>query len=289
MKAYDYSHIGKKDRNEDFVGFSDGCYIVCDGVGGSTKGELASKEVVRTVLDSFPNYRSGKICIQQMVEGANKKLNELVQEDPSLEGMATTLASVFFDQQEGVYVAHIGDSRVYIIRPSRSEFWHTWDHSLVGNLVKNKEISREAGRKHPLNHQIFKALKGNLQGETTSAEINNITDLREGDLIFVCSDGVMETYSDLELIEFLMREDMAPEVKLDQIKDNCIAHSNDNHSAILMQLEKGDVPLEKKENLDWIGVDKLKEESTIEEVEVTETKDTIRDKFFALFRKPGIN
>ena len=159
MKVLSYTHIGKKEKNQDFLKHNKNCLLVCDGVGGAAKGEKASKEIANHIVNNYTKPDSNELKIEQIINNAQVHLNSLVQEEPLLEGMATTLAAVFFGKK-GIFTAHAGDSRIYLVKPRLQCFWQTWDHSLVGNLIKKNEITREEGRKHPLNHQIFKAFKG---------------------------------------------------------------------------------------------------------------------------------
>lgn len=239
MKLYSYSHIGKKDNNEDSLGYSDQVFIVCDGVGGAVRGEMASKNIVDFVTDNYCELSVGEETILQLLDSAQDQLNKLVNAQDSLDGMATTLAAIF-KGSNGLFTAHAGDSRVYFVKPDAKVFWHTWDHSLVGSLVKSGEISHEAAAKHPMNNQILKAFKGNLEGKKTTSEIHFLADLDEGDLALICSDGVLEAFSHNALIHLLADTEKNTEEKLNHIKEECIIKSRDNHSAILLELELED-------------------------------------------------
>ncbi|MEO0570219.1 MAG: PP2C family serine/threonine-protein phosphatase [Bacteroidota bacterium] len=236
MKSYSYSHIGQKDNNEDSLGYSDQVFMVCDGVGGAVRGEMASKSIVDFVTNGYCELAMGEETILQVLDAAQDHLNELVNEQPVLDGMATTLAAIF-KGSNGLFTAHAGDSRIYFVKPDTKMFWHTWDHSLVGSLVKNGEISHEEAARHPMNNQILKAFKGNIEGKKTAPEILFLSDLDAGDLAFICSDGVLEAFSHVELIHLLANTEKTAEEKLNLIKATCIKKSKDNHSAILLELE----------------------------------------------------
>ena len=252
MKIKSYSHKGKKDVNQDCIGYNSHCLIVCDGVGGASKGDVASKLIVDTILKNVAAIPTDKKIVG-LIESAHKELNQLVLENPLLEGMATTIASIFIIEQ-GVLTAHAGDSRIYFIKPDQNLFWQSWDHSIVGKLVQKNEITREEARSHPMNNQIFNAIRGNVDGNVVVPEINFISDLKSGDLCFICSDGVAESFSDRSLLEVLSNQVISIEQKLDIIKQDCAVKSNDNHSAIICEFEPQDVNQHSGFRSDWINI-----------------------------------
>ena len=272
MNHTSYTHIGKKKVNEDYVTFSKNSFIVCDGVGGEVRGEIASKEIASFILKELEKTANSvsKDIIYEAIINAQKNLNNYIKEKENLAGMATTLAAVFISDN-GFYSSHIGDSRVYIVRPSNNTFWHTWDHSLVGNLVKNGEISREAGRKHPMNNQIFKAIKANFKDKVTEPEINYITDIRKDDIIFICSDGISEAFSDVTLLELLANTNKNIHQKIDLIAQKCAEDSIDNNTAILCEVEKNDVPKTTVIPLEWQAIASLHENDSLDTVSLEDT------------------
>jgi protein phosphatase len=272
MKCTSYTHIGKKEVNEDFVVFSDKSFIVCDGVGGEVRGEIASKEIASFILKELSDFDGDftKNQIHDTIINAQEHLNSLIKEKENLEGMATTLAAAFIYEQ-GVYISHIGDSRVYVVRPSLQTFWHTWDHSLVGGLVKNGDISREDGRNHPMNNQIFKAIKANFKDKVTAPEIHKITDLRKKDILFICSDGISEAFSDVELLELLGDSDKEIQEKLDIIEERCSKDSYDNNTAIICEIEKKDLPHGTLVPIEWTSIASLHEVENLEDVIIEES------------------
>lgn len=272
MNFKSYSHIGKKKVNEDYLACSKNSFIVCDGVGGEVRGEIASKEIATLILKRLEKSQENlsKENIYEAIINSQEKLNNYIKEKEDLVGMATTLAAVFISDK-GFFTSHIGDSRVYIVRPSNNTFWHTWDHSLVGNLVKNGEISREAGRKHPMNNQIFKGIKANFKDKVTAPEIHFITDVRKGDLIFICSDGISEAFSDVDLLELLADENKALADKLAIIEKKCSEDSIDNNTAILCEVEKKDVPNTTIIPLEWSSIDSLHEDDVLDNVSLEDS------------------
>jgi len=268
MKVKCYSHIGKKKANEDSILCAKNCLIVCDGVGGAVKGELASKQTAGYISAYLEKGEINEEKIFSAIMGSQDYLNDIVEKEQDLDGMATTLAACFFSINNELFVAHMGDSRVYIVRPSKNTFWHTWDHSFVSGLVKSGEITREVARRHPMNNQITKAIKGNLNRKTHKPDIQFINDLEAGDILFVCSDGISEAFSDFELLNILSYADNSIGDKLKIIEDRCSQQSYDNNSAIICLLEEHDVPKSIKDILSWQEIDSLIDAGDLDEVNI---------------------
>lgn len=273
MKAVHYSHQGKRDNQEDAYGFTNRAYLVCDGVGGHEKGEVASNFVVDFMKNELPKLEQlTKANLQELVLDAQKALNEQLQTQSEATGMGTTFAGVFKSEQV-LFVAHLGDSRVYWVKPKTKQIWHTWDHSMVGNLMQMGEISREEGRFHPQGNRISKAIIANSENKLVKPDIAKITEYDEGDLFFICSDGVTESWSEFELLELLCDNGKSIEEKLDLIKQKCAAESKDNNTAILIQVESDSaVNGAPNDEITWLSLDYFRKDfesyHTPEEVEI---------------------
>ena len=241
MKTTSFSHIGTRENNEDSLGYTKTAFVVCDGMGGHTSGEIASKFVVEEVLQLVENKQSTttKKTIEEVLEMVQVKLNKKLETQPELLKMGTTFTGVFL-ANNGVFIAHIGDSRVYVIRPSEKKIWHTWDHSLVGGLMQSGEITREKGRLHPMSNRISKAITANEKNKTVTADIVQFDEIQIGDLFFLCSDGVNEAWKEHELMALLCNNKLTSKEKLKQIEAQCIQDSRDNNTAILVEVETGD-------------------------------------------------
>lgn len=285
MNHKSYSHIGKKKVNEDYLKITHNALMVCDGVGGEVRGERASKEVAEYIIENLDLDSVDTPHLEELICNSHKHLNSIIENEPELDGMATTLAAVFLTT-EGLYTAHIGDSRIYLIRPNEKKFWQTWDHSLVGTLVKNKEITREQARSHPMNNQINRAVKANAKGKLSKPELHLINDLRKDDIIFICSDGISEAFSDEELLNLLCNSDLNLKEKLDAIEKKCSADSFDNNTAIIAQIGKKDLPTGTIVPVEWITIQSLRDEEEIDSVEIQEDSETPKKKkgWFRFFK-----
>lgn len=261
MKVVHYSHQGKRDNQEDAMGFDDQLYyLVCDGVGGHEKGEVASNFVVDYVKQNFPKLDVvNKSSLQELIVNAQKAMNAQLVTQPESLGMGTTFAGVF-QTNAAVFVTHLGDSRVYWVRPKSQQIWHTWDHSMVGNLMQMGEISREEGRFHPQGNRISKAIIANQEDKTVKPDIAKITQLEEGDLFLICSDGVTEAWSEYELMEVLCGSSSIQD-KLKAIQSRCENDSKDNNTAILLEVDQDSVLTgAPNEEITWLTLDFLKKD-----------------------------
>ncbi|MDD3875863.1 MAG: protein phosphatase 2C domain-containing protein [Bacteroidales bacterium] len=255
MQVYSFSQTGKRNNNEDYYGKNQNIFVVCDGVGGHTSGEFASRFVVENLLKetSAEGFEFSKISIQQCLIKIQEDLNVVLDENPELEKMGTTFTGIF-RTSDAWFAAHIGDSRIYLIRPDEQKVWHTWDHSLVGELVRTNTITREAGRFHPMGNRISKAISANVENKTTRADIIKIDYLKQGDIFLLCTDGVGEAWADHELVSLLCSNEIKPEQKIDIISQQCESLSKDNNTAIMLVIENEDELLQgSNEEITWIS------------------------------------
>jgi protein phosphatase len=260
MKSYAHTHQGKRSNQEDSLGFLENkCYIICDGVGGHSKGEVASNSILNFLLNAVEKIDDfNKNLLQNIISAAQENLNQKLGNFPEAEGMGTTLAAVFLSK-DAYFVAHLGDSRVYFIKPKEQKIWHTWDHSLVGNLMQLGEISREVGRFHPNSNRIDKAIIANKENKTSKADIAKISQSSIGDLIFICSDGITEVWSEYELLKILCDSNLSSKEKIEVIGEKCQHESKDNNSAFLLEVdENSTIETADNEEINWLTLDYFK-------------------------------
>ena len=252
MKINQFSQQGKRSNNEDCLGITQGLLTVCDGMGGHNFGERASAFVKEAMVQAFVSPRPlNKMDIQQQLTKVQTDLNQLLETEPELEKMGTTFTGVFITPDVW-YAAHIGDSRIYLFRPSEKKLWHTWDHSLVGELMRTKEITVEAGRFHPMSNRIAKAIIAKRDGKTASASIVKIDQLKKGDIFLLCSDGVVEGWGDLELVKLFSDTSLTFDQKCQKLSEQCNEKSKDNNTAIIAEIEESDTfNYGKNDELDW--------------------------------------
>lgn len=237
-----FSEIGQKDNQEDFVFPSptevkqdDRVIILCDGMGGHSHGEVASRTVA-TALGQYMkwHYPSDGILTKELFnEGLNYAYEQLnLVDDGAPKKMGTTLTFVCF-HNNGCFCAHIGDSRIYIVRPSeRRIVYRSEDHSLVNDLVRAGELTPEEAASYPHKNVITRAMQPN-QEKPAKAEIRNIQDIQSGDFVFLCCDGILENLSDDELVDILSDPATNDAQKLVAIKNVCLGKTKDNFTCYL--------------------------------------------------------
>ncbi len=239
-----FSEQGKRENNEDclfpnkkFAPKTPNLFLVCDGVGGKAKGEIAS-DLICTQMDAF--FSSNKIevsdkeTIERAVKFVEEKFDNNIAAQPNIRGMASTMTLLHF-HQKGATVAHIGDSRVYQFREGKIIF-KTKDHSLVQELFESGNITEEEMATHSMRNLITRAIQGTSVKATTPT-VALITDLKAGDMFLLCSDGVLECFSDKELIEVFSKNNSEKTIAA-TLMSKCRTESNDNYSAYIIKLEQ---------------------------------------------------
>ena len=245
QKPFSISEIGKRFNNEDSIypgnelaGINNRLFLVCDGVGGSNKGEVASSiacDSIQTYFRSFieTNEAFDPKFIEKAIRYTEIRFDEYILNNPSAKGMATTLCLIYF-APAGVYLTHAGDSRIYQFRNGKM-IYKTEDHSLVNSMIKSGKINPKDAEKHPQKNVIYRA----IQGSHSPVEIDviKITDVLPDDEFLMCTDGVTEVWSDDDLCK-VFSENISSEEKISTIKESCRNKSRDNYSAYLIPIQE---------------------------------------------------
>lgn len=212
LKARGMKDIGKcREINQDYISVSEepignlpNLFLVADGMGGHKAGDLASEYTVAKVQEAVS--KSMQTIPYQILKGAfqyaNQKLLEKAGESDSYTGMGTTLVAATV-KNDAVYVVNVGDSRLYKIGDKIEQI--TEDHSLVEEMVRMGEISKEQARNHPDKNIITKAM-----GVSDTVEPDYFdTDLQKGECLLMCSDGLTNMVSDRQIKEIVeLRTDL---------------------------------------------------------------------------------
>jgi serine/threonine protein phosphatase PrpC len=239
-----FTEMGQRANNEDalfpapaLATAAQRWFLVCDGVGGAERGEVASQLAI-TAFDAF--FRANPVAIatepfiRKAVEYVEDQFNAYLPTNLQATGMATTVTLVYF-HAAGATVAHIGDSRVYLVRNGQIA-WRTDDHSYVNELVKGGVLTLDEARLHPQRNVITRALQGGPKRVHPAVQILN--DLRPGDYFFLCSDGVLERVGD-ELLERTLGEQTTNETKLSRLREFSFnGQTRDNFTAYLIQVQQ---------------------------------------------------
>ena len=250
-----FTEIGAKDNQEDYLwpnpqktNERQRIFILCDGMGGQDSGEIASETAATSIGVYLTSHRpkDGYVSEGLLNEALSYAYDELDKKDNPLSQrkMGTTMACVVV-HRGGVLAAHIGDSRIYHIRPSLANaenglsgiVYQSADHSLVNDLIRAGELTEEEARNFTQKNVITRAMQPNLE-RRYKAEIYNIDDIQEGDFFFICCDGVLEQLSNEKLGSIIAEESLNDADKIAAIKSICDGKTKDNYSCWLIPVNK---------------------------------------------------
>lgn len=224
---------------------SDRLFILCDGMGGHDAGEVASATVCEAMSHSILNDghdHEGVFTTADFMNALDAAFKALdIKDTGAVKKMGTTLTLLKF-HNKGVFIAHIGDSRVYHIRPGKSGqdtiiLHETSDHSLVNDLVKVGELTKEEARKAGQKNVITKALQPHLDS-LPKADLYETADILPGDYFYMCSDGMLEQ-EEMETgdsLRNIFSHDGGPIENKVKILKTVTKQNLDNHSAFIIQI-----------------------------------------------------
>jgi PPM family protein phosphatase len=187
LKYVAHSEIGLIRKNNQDSGYaSPHLLVVADGMGGAAAGDLASAVAIDTIRKiEGPTTGEGMLeVLDGAIHEANDKIAELIESDYSLEGMGTTVTGAMFDGTQ-LGLAHIGDSRAYLLRDGLLERL-THDHTWVQSLVDDGKISETEAAMHPHRSLLLKVLNGQPTNDPDLVMVPVVA----GDRLMFCSDGV---------------------------------------------------------------------------------------------------
>ena len=235
--------LGQRGNQEDSIypvlgaATTDDClFVLCDGMGGHSKGEVASGTVCEAIGHYFrENVNPGDVMrdesFYKALEYAYRQLD--IKDDNSSKKMGTTLTFLYF-HRGGCTAAHIGDSRVYHLRPATDTIlYKSRDHSLVYELYQAGEISFDDMKTHPQKNVITRAMQPGEEARV-KPDIVHITDIKPDDYFYICSDGMLEEMEDDELLSILNNNESDEEKRQQLIE--ATKNNKDNHSAYLIHI-----------------------------------------------------
>ena len=249
LKAYTIYELGQRKRQEDSIfphhnatKDEDRLFIVCDGMGGHSGGNIASAavcEAMSTTLASICPDAEGSFTDDDLRTALSAAYDSLdAKDDGSEKKMGTTMTLLKF-HDAGCTIAHIGDSRVYHVRPgadaaSTEILFQTQDHSLVNDLVRIGELTPEQAKTSNQRNIITRAMQPNM-GRRSRADIYHTTDIRPGDYFMLCTDGILEQMED-DNIKFIFSDKGGDAAQKVDMLVKVTAENHDNHSAMLVQV-----------------------------------------------------
>lgn len=237
--------LGQRDNQEDAIyprmgeaTESDRLFILCDGMGGHEKGEVASNTVSQALAEYLDkNAHAGAIVGDDTLAAAlDYAYHQLdAKDDGAARKMGTTLCLLLF-HRGGATAMHIGDSRICHIRPAEQRMvYQSKDHSLVYDLYQAGEITYDEMRTSPQKNIITRAMQPGEDNRVRPA-IVHIADIRPGDYFYICSDGMLEQMENGELCRLLAAQGADGEKRRQLVA--ATAANKDNHSAYLIHINK---------------------------------------------------
>lgn len=244
--ALSFCQLGQRDHQEDArwpendqANDSQRFFLVCDGVGGNAKGEVASNTVCHAFaramkrMQTDPDFSNAQLA--EVLNDAYTALDRM--SDDENEGMATTLTFLCL-HGTGATMAHIGDSRIYHIRPSEGILYRSDDHSLVNSMVHNGVVTPEEGSDHPQQNVITRYMEAvDKEHFRHLATVMRTDDIQPGDCFFLCTDGVAHCVGDDDLLSILTDTDTDENAKMVEMARRCV-DSPDNNTAWLIFIDK---------------------------------------------------
>lgn len=241
-----YPIVGKATEN-------DRLFLLCDGMGGHEHGEVASQSVCKSLSSFLLQHAVASEGLEDKLLSdalayAYEELDKLTIAGDSRQ-MGTTLTLLYF-HSNGCTAAHIGDSRIYHLRPSsHTILYKSRDHSLVYDLYQAGELTNEEMKTFPQKNVITRAM---IAGDRNhpKPDVIHISDIQPGDYFYICSDGMLEQMEDEELLDVFsanVRDEEKQQMLISETSDN-----KDNHSAYIVHIkevshEEADVSLVNEE------------------------------------------
>jgi len=209
-----------RDNNEDYFGVvqttNEIVCVVCDGMGGHNGGEIASKIAVESIINYFEIQKHDdiKLELKNAFDFANQQIIKEANQNQQLQGMGTT-ACVLLINENGVWIAHVGDSRIYHFVAKKKRLHRlTNDHSLVQVLVNQGIITEKDALNHPNKNRILKALgiKEIIEPDISDKPIS----FAKSDIFLLCTDGLSNEVSD-KTIEKILAKNITLQRKSDSL------------------------------------------------------------------------
>ena len=280
--------IGQRTNQEDAIAqWENHLFVLCDGMGGHEHGEVASQTVCQAIVN-WCNVRALEPLSEAQVEDAiyyaYARLDE--KDKGELRKMGTTLTLLYIGST-GVLAAHIGDSRIYHIRPKSSHtgegqgeavLYQSRDHSLVFDLFQAGEITYEEMATYPQKNIITRAMQPGADNHSRP-DIIHITDIQPGDYFYMCSDGMLEDMTNEELVT-LLSSHISDEEKRKRLIEATV-NNQDNHTAWLIHVkdvvkEAGDEDFENEELTSRCNAMNIKQTTNAEpDVQLAESDDVV--------------
>lgn len=238
--------LGKRANQEDSIypimckaTENDRLFLLCDGMGGHEHGEVASQSICKSLSAFLLQHAVASEGLEDKLLSdalayAYEELDKLAILGDTRQ-MGTTLTLLYF-HSNGCTAAHIGDSRIYHLRPSsHTILYKSRDHSLVYDLYQTGELTYEEMKTFPQKNVITRAM---IAGDKNHPrpDVVHISDIQSGDYFYICSDGMLEQMEDEELLDIFAAnvcDEEKQQMLISETSDN-----KDNHSAYIVHIKE---------------------------------------------------
>lgn len=203
---YQGSRQGSRLYNQDRLAYSYSkealLMVIADGMGGHRNGEVAAQLAVQMLTEAFqrhalPLLQSPGTFLNQTILEIHEAIDDIRKHNNLVEAPRTTIAAAVV-QKNRAYLAHVGDSRIYHFRDS-TQLFKTEDHSVVQMLFRKGQITLEQMAVHPERHKIFNCLGSKATPQVSISK----REVLEGDVLFLCTDGLWSVMSEAEIADSL--------------------------------------------------------------------------------------
>ena len=231
-KVFQATHVGKVRRNNEdsLIVIEPETFVVADGMGGASAGEVASAMLVETVKNFLTNSPApwDETTLAEAVARANNDIWNLSRQNEDYRGMGTTATILYLDGDRACF-AHVGDSRLYLLRNEILE-QITEDHSYVETLVRRGEITHEEARVHPMKNVLTQAV-----GAMPEVQIDAASFFAQPDDVFLlCTDGLTNMVDDETIARILQTSPNPAEDLINAALEN---GGKDNVSVIVVGVD----------------------------------------------------
>ena len=229
--------IGHRPNQEDSISqWNNRLFVLCDGMGGHEKGEVASQTVCQSLTTWFeqkvnPDAPFTDDQLREALEYTYQQLDKFADDNPKQMGTTLTLLYIY---KQGLTAAHMGDSRIYHIRPDVGVLYQSRDHSLVFDLFQAGEITYEEMATFPQKNIVTRAITPG-EDNRMRLDIIHITDIQPDDYFYMCSDGMLEQMDNDQLVDLLSSQLTNEEKRIKLIE--LTKGNQDNHSAWIIHIK----------------------------------------------------
>ena len=243
LEHHGVTHPGKvRNNNEDSLLVGEGrdetLFVVADGIGGFEAGEVASSITIDVLKDIAPLG-----SLEDAIREANRRILAAAKSDERLSGMGTTVVALRFggtESEPAAEISHVGDSRAYLLRDGELKPI-TEDHSLVAELVRSGDLTRDEASEHPQKNLITRALGAEVEVEVDTT----VLPIRSGDRFILCSDGLSDMIPETRMLDLLTFSPEGPEKAAQTLVSAALeAGGTDNVTVVVVDVKEDDPPAE---------------------------------------------